>query len=147
MSKQKYNEELVREWCKQNGYLLIRESVYEQEITKAYFEGQNANICEDCISRQAVLDTLDTSDRFMDEDRTVDTYRALLKECYEVLPSVKPQPKMGRWIESDALLIATNEDGCMKFPAKECSVCHKPHIKAYWMDYCPNCGAKMEGEQ
>lgn len=42
MSKQKCNEESVREWCKQNGYLLIRESVYEQEITKAYFEGQNA---------------------------------------------------------------------------------------------------------
>lgn len=53
---------------------------------------------DDCISRQAVLDTLDTSDRFMDEDRTVDTYKALLKECYEVLPSVTPKQKMGQWI-------------------------------------------------
>ncbi len=35
--------------------------------------------CEDIISRQAVLDTLDTSDKFMDEDRTVETYKALLK--------------------------------------------------------------------
>ncbi len=51
--------------------------------------------CEDIISRQAVLDTLDTSDKFMDEDRTVETYKALLKECYEILPSVTPKQKMG----------------------------------------------------
>ena len=127
--------------------LRIPPTVYYELLADVHEAEEEQEPCKDAISRQAVLDTLDTSDRFMDEDRTVDTYRALLKECYEVLPSVKPQPKMGRWIESDALLIATNEDGCMKFPAKECSVCHKPHIKAYWMDYCPNCGAKMEGEQ
>ena len=139
MSKQKYNEELVREWCKQNGYLLIRESVYEQEITKAYFEGQNANICEDCISRQAVLDTLDTSDRFMDEDRTVDTYRALLKECYEVLPSVTPKQKMGRWEYTGTY----DEDGML-----ECSVCGREvDPSCYHYKFCPMCGAKMESEE
>ena len=31
-----------------------------------------------------------------DEDRTVETYKELLKECYKVLPSVTPQkPKTG----------------------------------------------------
>ncbi len=54
--------------------------------------------CEDCISRQAAIDTLDNTDKFMDEDRTVETYKALLKECYEVLPSVTPKQKMGHWI-------------------------------------------------
>jgi len=43
---------------------------------------------DDAISRQAVLDTLDTADKFMDEDRTIENYKALLKECYEVLPPV-----------------------------------------------------------
>lgn len=47
--------------------------------------------CEDCISRHAVLDTLDNTDKFMDEERTVETYKALLKECYDVLPSVTPK--------------------------------------------------------
>ena len=47
--------------------------------------------CEDTINRQAVLATLDDTDKFMDEDRTVENYKALLKECYEVLPSVTPK--------------------------------------------------------
>ena len=55
----------------------------------------SAEPCEDAISRQAVLDTLNTTDEFMDEERTVETYKALLKECYEVLPSVTPKQKEG----------------------------------------------------
>ena len=45
----------------------------------------------DLISRQAVLETLDDMDNVLDEDRTIENYKELLKECYEVLPSVKPQ--------------------------------------------------------
>ena len=62
------------------------------------------------------------------------------------LPTVTPQePKTGHWIESDALLVIgnTETDNFLSIPAKECSVCHKPHIRAYAMNYCPNCGAKM----
>lgn len=63
--------------------------------------------CEDAISRQAVLETLDDMDNALDEDRTVENYKELLKECYEVLPSVNPQPKTGHckdckwWKDSD----------------------------------------------
>lgn len=89
---------------------------------------------EDCISRQAVLDTLDTSDRFMDEDRTVDTYKALLKECYEVLPSVTPKQKMGHWILTDDDFVYCSECEDSYYP--------RP-IDASWY-YCPHCGAKME---
>ena len=28
-------------WCRQHGYVMMPEAVYEQDITKAYFEGQN----------------------------------------------------------------------------------------------------------
>ena len=45
----------------------------------------------DAISRQAVLNTLDNMDSALDEDRTVETYKELLKECYKILPSVTPQ--------------------------------------------------------
>ena len=50
--------------------------------------------CEDAISRQAVLNTLDNMDKALDEDRTVENYKELLKECYEGLPSITPQPKV-----------------------------------------------------
>lgn len=90
---------------------------------------------DDAISRQAVLDTLDTSDRFMDEDRTVETYKALLKECYEVLPSVTPKQKMGRWI-------ITYPHGIHN-PIYECSCCHASNSSVF-KSFCPHCGAKME---
>lgn len=45
----------------------------------------------DCVRRKAVLNTLERMDKVLDEDRTVDSYKELLKECYKVLPSVTPQ--------------------------------------------------------
>lgn len=66
----------------------------------------NSQPCEDAISRQAVLETLDDMDNVLDEDRTIENYKELLKECYEVLPSVKPQePKKkydNRWFNGYA---------------------------------------------
>ena len=44
--------------------------------------------CENYISRQAVLDTLDNMDKALDEDRTVENYKELLRECYKVLTPV-----------------------------------------------------------
>lgn len=51
--------------------------------------------CEDCISRQAVLNTLDKMDKALDTDRTVESYKKLLTECYKDLPSVTPKEKTG----------------------------------------------------
>ena len=45
----------------------------------------------DYVSRQAVLNTLERMDKALDEDRTVDLYKELLKECYKVLPSITSQ--------------------------------------------------------
>lgn len=46
---------------------------------------------EDAISRKAVLDTLERMDKALDEDRTVENYKELLRECYKVLPSAKSE--------------------------------------------------------
>lgn len=51
--------------------------------------------CDDAISRDAVLKTLDNMDKALDENRTVEEYKALLKECYKELPSVTQ--KSGKW--------------------------------------------------
>jgi hypothetical protein len=89
--------------------------------------------CEDCISRQAVLNTLNNMDKVLDEDRTVENYKDLLKECYEVLPFVTPKTKVGKWIYNGDVT--------------RCSNCKCAYdILFTGSNYCPNCGAKMEGE-
>ena len=117
--------------------LRIPPTVYYELLADVHEAEEEQEPCKDAISRQAVLDTLDTSDRFMDEDRTVDTYRALLKECYEVLPSVTPKQKTGHWkrISMDKYV-----QHAMAF--YRCSECGEDIIGEH--NYCPNCGAKME---
>ena len=50
--------------------------------------------CEDAISRTSVLNTLDTMDKALDENRTVEEYKELLRECYEQLPLVSVSEKV-----------------------------------------------------
>jgi len=106
--------------------------------------------CEDAVSRDAVLKTLDNMDKALDENRTVEEYKALLKECYKELPSVTQ--KSGKWI--------TEEIG--EGRKVYCSECKESAVFEYVRDgdiyssyghgvvkktkYCPNCGAKMESE-
>lgn len=46
---------------------------------------------EDAVKREAVLNTLDAMDAALDENRTVEAYKELLKECYKALPPVTPK--------------------------------------------------------
>lgn len=68
--------------------------------------------CEDCpayedtISRKAVLDTLERMDKALDEDRTVESYKDLLRECYKVLPPVKPKSE---WQQDHEILKAYSD--------------------------------------
>ena len=62
---------------------------------------------EDTISRKAVLDTLERMDKALDEDRTVESYKELLRECYKVLPSVKPKSEC----EHDHEILKAYSDG------------------------------------
>lgn len=97
--------------------------------------------CEDCISRQAVLDALDKSkysNEFCEEhniDWSINLGMAHI--VVNELKPVTPQPKIGHWIEHP------HEAGeNWEYSRYECSECH------VWTDddsdYCPNCGAKME---
>lgn len=82
--------------------------------------------CEDCVSRQAVLDLMQI------KIGGKELYTAI----YE-LPPVTPQPKTGHWIveESEFNIYV------------KCSCCNYI-VNYFWSDcnkapYCPNCGAKM----
>ena len=95
------------------------------------------NLAVDAVKRDAVLNTLDTMDKALDENRTVEAYKELLKECYKELPRVTPKPGSGEWIQHG-----------IGFRCSECAIQTSEHnVKRGLMKYCPNCGAKMEGDE
>lgn len=100
----------------------------------------NPQPCEDTISRQTVLDIVDSYSESQSnvEDVTQDIISDII-----ALPPVNPQPKTGHWM--------IDEDSTDRFFATyECSCCKRaiivPHdlIEAVYKDYpfC-HCGAKM----
>ena len=97
--------------------------------------------CEDCISRQAVLDVIEELKK-IHFDRVI----VLNKVCERVLelPPVTPQePKTGHWIEKDGF------DGDTYYNCSECGESWTTIEGTPWnngMKYCPNCGVKMESE-
>lgn len=106
---------------------------------KGYEQGQKDILeqlsYDDFISRQAVLNTLDKMDKALDTDRTVESYKELLTECYKDLPPAVPNEKTGKWIEGgyeDRYYV------CSKCNYEASEYWHKPSYK-----YCPNCGVKM----
>lgn len=84
--------------------------------------------CGDCISRQAVLDKMKERDEELS---------SICPRDIRELPPVTPQPKMGRWI--------INQDSTGR-KYGECSECTMRQSVGP-LNYCPNCGAKMEAEE
>lgn len=100
--------------------------------------------CEDCVSRQ----TLDEIKELM-ADINGDTVYAVRMSDLRQLPSVTPQPKMGKWINKYA------EDACgERYSYWACSECGRDvgfnlaNIEDVLSDYpyC-HCGAKMVESQ
>lgn len=86
---------------------------------------------EDCVSRQAVLETLRTMyDTHIIETEDGDEYIDYNDTVYEIeqLPSVTPQPKIA--------YVISDEDGNIK-----CSNCGSHDC---WGNYCSECGANMQ---
>ena len=75
--------------------------------------------CEDAVSRRAVNEIINDAYYLKLDDG------AALQESIHQLPSVTPQPKMGRWKWNF-----------------HCSLCN--NIGERYYDYCPGCGAKMQ---
>ena len=97
---------------------------------------------DDLISRQAAIDAI------MGEP-TDAHYPSWYAERLEQLPSAQPQRKTGRWIIKD-----NPGTGWYRVTCSECGedvtstapcIGFYPNAKVTW-DYCPNCGAKMDGE-
>jgi len=81
-------EEAIRELKQFSGTTRLRLSANFWEALNRAIKSLEQEPCEDCVSRQAVLDTLNKMDSVLDEDRTLETYKELLVACYNDLPPV-----------------------------------------------------------
>jgi ribosomal protein L37E len=103
------------------------------EACEMAIEALEQQPCDDCISRQAVLDMLEDINA---ETEGVGFYYEHYVEYIKNLPPVTPQPKIGRWINIDATHSKCDRCGAVFEIASENGE----------SNYCPNCGAKMESE-
>ena len=90
--------------------------------------------CGDCISRQAVINAIKNYASMLWEKYYEQFPESTILEMIQELPSVTPQPKVGRWIYHDGYIPYKNE----------CSECGKRFGTDF--HYCPNCGADMRGD-
>jgi len=89
--------------------------------------------CEDYISREEAIRVA--------EQGQIQGYEWQFKKLC-TLPSVTPQPKIGKWIDDGWYAEGHSEH------AYRCSKCDKNYIGYVGEHkYCPNCGAKMEVEK
>ena len=107
------------------------------EFDKIWNETMGCGACEDCISRQAVLDKKE-----LVELEDGQSFYCINPKDVETLPSVTPQPKVGEWIFVHPL--QEDDEG-----AYMCSCCGVGNwgIDPKVDKYCFNCGADMRGDK
>ena len=72
---------------------------------------------------------------------------------HEIIAAIKEQTTVdatevvhGRWDEiPNKYMSVTTKTGSYSGHATSCSVCHEVNPNAFKTNYCPNCGAKMDG--
>jgi hypothetical protein len=121
------------------GYL--DEEVYTEKCRNAHkmaIKALEQEPCEDAVSRQAALTVI--KDWWGRGVIAIDDIRKL--------PPVTPTRKKGKWIKYEKYFIESDSYRQIKKPVMECSIC-RWKIAGFVgiMNYCPNCGAEMEGEK
>ncbi len=109
---------------------------------KSYLAGleHKQEPCEDAISRQAVNTLVDELARAISDERChISRGRSTGEIMQDILdlPSITPKRKTGKWN-----LLGLDDPSDVKL--YRCSECHMKITLKF--NYCPNCGAKMEGE-
>lgn len=113
--------------------------------------------CEDCISRQAVLEIFGYVMDYWREhaidvepheikDALIEQYEFTAKELSK-LPPVTPKPKIGHWIVNEWGNISCSECGCTALYDKvypgESVFGQAIRVKS---TFCPTCGIRMQAE-
>lgn len=107
----------------------------------------NGKVNGDLVSREWLFDEIGKN--YLDADNYPLHMRKKIQSCcayandiVESAPAVDAAPVVhGRWIYHVDYLFPTES-------TRECSVCHKEEFMTLRHEnYCPNCGAKMDGEE
>lgn len=119
---------------------MTEDSRDEGEAMRAIAKGSPQEGCGDAISRQAAISAIEALQRpIMREESNYYQFKfSGMSEALgavENLPSVTPQQRTGQWIE--------HFDEIGKW--YECDQCHTDWGGS--VNYCPNCGCKMEVEE
>lgn len=131
------------------GYL--DEEVYTEKCRKAHemaIKALEQEPCEDCVSRNAIIKTLNEMDRYIADELTLcdnnnkfpQNEVFIVDDVYEEieqLSPVTPKLKIGKWINTGH----KDRDGLTVYRCSECE--HAPLMYVHTL-YCPWCGAKME---
>ena len=98
------------------------------EALEMAIEALEQQPCEDCISRQAVINCV-----------TSNEFRYKIVEDIKTLPSVTPKEKTGKWIDDGFYAEGHSE---IVYRCSQCNHCIiELSIEEY--NFCPNCGARM----
>ena len=114
-------------------------TMWNEKKCKEILKALEQEPCEDCISRQAVLDLVDSYSESQSnvEDVTQDIISDIV-----VLPPVNPQPKTGYWILADEQNKEDVENDNYRFICSECQY-SDIHAKDTIVPYCWKCGTRM----
>lgn len=94
------------------------------------------------IKREAAIKAVEKADCTLISSDADDCKADYLREIIESVPAADVAPVVhGRWIESKEHFYFKN--GCKEWINFYCSECDAPNNSP--TDYCPNCGAKMDG--
>ena len=112
-------------------------SAIEETVAK-WKERLEQEPCENAISRQDTLKTIIKHLGIRSEEYLLPAEEAIYK-VVKNMPSITPQQKVGKWIRID-------KD---KLKCSECEVIHyiAQYPQSANINYCPNCGTKMEVEE
>ncbi len=128
------------------------EAIEEREISKRDLECAltqyfHKEPCEDAISRQAVLDLVVANHRELNGLNVV-MYSPLYKDITQ-LPSVQPIRPKGKWMKAYYWSegFGMGESYGYYYECSQCGKSVKGGFSECGQNFCPNCGAKMEGEE
>lgn len=97
---------------------------------------------DECIDRGTAIAKL-TALEVTDQNATMTDAKRVLAD----IPAADVAPVVhGRWDNvPNTYMSVISKDRAYHGNATTCSVCHEVNPNAYKTNYCPNCGAKMDG--